>query len=168
MASALAIVEVLQGKPPLICPDKVGDRRLKQLRATPTVNSNAFQAGWTLNDDRVLLDDEVKADVVLELRHVPFRHLAFAARLAHLDQKLCAGDVFLKKLGKLRALAGTILRDNSVRNRSVNFIWEDKLRDQKLRSWAGSVCGRRCGGDKWRHGLWRGWLTGWLWGSGHP
>lgn len=168
MASALAIVEVLQGKPPLICPDKVGDRRLKQLRATPTVNSNAFQAVWTLNDDRVLLDDEVKADVVLELRHVPFRHLAFAARLAHLDQKICAGDVFLKKLGKLRALAGTILRDNSVRNRSVNFIWEDKLRDQKLRSWAGSVCGRRCGGDKWRRGLWRGWLTGWLWGSGHP
>ena len=168
MASALAIVKVLQGKPLLICPDKVEDRCLKQLRAIPTVNSNAFQAVWTLNDDRVLLDDEVKADVVLGVRHVPFRHLAFAARLAHLDQKSCAGDVFLKKLGKLRALADTILRDNSVRNRSVNFIWEDKLRDQKLRSWAGSVCARRCGGDRWRRGLWSGWLTGWLWGSGHP
>ena len=129
MASSLAIVEVLQGKPPLICPDKVGDRRLKQLRATPTVDSNAFQAVRTLNDDRMLLDDEVKADVVLELCHIPFRHLAFAARLAHLDQKICAGDVFLRKLGKLRSLAGTILRDNSVWNRSVNFIWEDKLRD---------------------------------------
>ena len=87
MASALAIVEVLQGKPPLICPDKVRDRRLKQLRATPTVNLNAFQAGWTLNDERVLLDDEVKADVVLKLRHVPFRHLSFAARLAHLEKR---------------------------------------------------------------------------------
>ena len=168
MASALAIVEVLQGKPPLICPDNIGDRGLKQLRTTPTVNSNAFQAVHTLNYDQVLLDDEVKANVVLELRHVPFRHLAFAARLAHLDQKICAGDVFLKKLGKLRALAGTILRDNSVRNRSVNFIWEDKLRDQKMPSWAESVSGKRCGGDKWRRGLWRVWLTGWLWGSAHP
>ena len=168
MASALAIVEVLPGKPPLICPDEVGDRRRKTLRATPTVYLNAFQAVRTLNDDWVLLENEVKADVVLELRHVPFRHLAFAARLAHLDQKICAGDVLLKKLGKLRALAGTILRDNAVRNRSLNFIWEDKLRDQKLRSWAGSVYGRRCGGDKWRRGLWRGWLTGWLWGSAHP
>ena len=72
MVSALVIVEVLQGKPPLICPDKVGDRRLKQLRAAPTVDSNAFQAVWTVNDDRLLLDDEVKADVVLELRNVPF------------------------------------------------------------------------------------------------
>ena len=168
MASVLAIVEVLQGKPPLICPDKVRDRRLKQHRATPTVNSNTFQAGWTPNDDRVLLDDEVKADVVLELRHVPFRHLAVAARLAHLDQKICAGDVFLKKVGKRRALASTILRDNSVRNRSVNFIREDKLWDQKLWFWAGSVGGRRCGADKWRLGLWRGWLTVWLCSSGHP
>ena len=116
MASALEIVEVLQRKPPLIFPDKVRDRRLKQLRATPTVDSNAFQAVWTLNNDRVLPDDEVKADMVLELRHVPFRRLAFAARLAHLDQKICAGDIFLKKLGKLRALADTILRDNAVRN----------------------------------------------------
>ena len=162
MGGALAIVEVLQGKTPLICPDKVRDRRLKQLRATPTVKSNTFQAGWTLNDDQVLLDEVLKADVVLELRHVPFRHLDFAARLAHLDQKICAGDVFLNKLGKLRALAGTMLRDNYIRNRSVNFFWEDKLRDQKLRSWAGSVCGRWCGGDKWWCGLWRGWLTGWL------
>ena len=126
MASALAIVEVLQGKPPLICPDKVGDRRLKQPKSTPTLNSNALEAVRTLNEDRVLLDDEVKADVDLELRHVPFRHLAFAARLAHLDQKICTGDDFLKKRGKLRALASTIRRDNSVRNRSVNFIWEDK------------------------------------------
>ena len=70
----------------------------------------------TLNDDWVLLDDEVKADVVLELRHVLFQHLAFAACLDHLDQKICAGDIFLKKLGKLRALAVTILMDNSVRN----------------------------------------------------
>ena len=162
MASALAIVEVLQGKPPLICPDEVRNRRLKQLRATPTVNSNTFQAVRTLNDDQVLLDDEVKADMVLELRHVPFRHLAYPARLAHLDQKICAGDVFLKKLGELRALAGTILRDNSVRNRLVKFIWEDNFRDQKLQFWAGSVYGRRCGGDKWRRGLWRRWLTGWL------
>ena len=167
MVSAVAIVEVLQWKPPLICPDEVGDRRLKKLRATPTVNSNSFQAVWTLNDDRVLLDDEVKADVVVKLRQVPFRHLAFAARLAHLDQKICAGDVFLKKLGKLRALADTIQRDNSVRNRLVNFIWEDKLRDQKLRSWAGCVCARRCGGDRWRCGLWSGWHTGWRRGSGH-
>ena len=168
MASALSIVEVLQGKPPRICPDEVRDRRLKQLRATPTVDSKAFQAVRTLNDDRVLLDDEVKADVVLELRHVLIQHLPFAAHLVHLDQKICAGDVFLKKLGKLRALAVTILRDNSVRNRSVNFIWEDKLRNQKLRSWAGSVCGRRCRGDRWWHRLWRRWLMGWLWGSGCP
>ena len=59
-------------------------RRLKQLRATPIVNGNAFQGCWTLNNDRVLLDDEVKADVVLELRHNPIRNLAFPARLAHL------------------------------------------------------------------------------------
>ena len=72
MASALAIVEVLQGKPPLLCPDKVRDRHLKQLQAAPTVDSNAFQVVWTLNDDRLLLDDEVKADVVLELCNVPF------------------------------------------------------------------------------------------------
>ena len=72
MASALAIVEVLQGQPPLICLDEVGDRRLKRLRATPTVDSNTFQAVGILNDDRVLLDGEVKADVVLKLRHVLF------------------------------------------------------------------------------------------------
>ena len=80
MASALAIVEVLQGKPPLICPDKFEDRRLKQLRVTPTVDSNAFQAVHTLNDDRMLLDDEVNADVVIELRHIPFQQLAITAR----------------------------------------------------------------------------------------
>ena len=72
MATAVVIVELLQGKPPLMCLDKVGDRCLKQLRATPTVNSNGFQAVWTLNNDGVLLDDKVKADVVLELRHVSF------------------------------------------------------------------------------------------------
>ena len=168
MVSTLAIVEVLQWKPPLICFDKVGDRNLEQLRATPTINSNVFEAVRTLNDDQVLIEAKVKADVVLKLRHIPLRHLIFAPLLAHLDNKICAGNVFLKNLGKLRAPAGAILRDNCVRNRSVNFIWEDKLQDQKLRSWAGSVCGRRCGGDKWRCGHWHGWRTGWLWGSVHP
>ena len=72
MASTLTIVEVLQGKPHLICPDKVGDHRLKQLRAKLTVHSNGFQAVWILNNDRVLPDDEVEADLVLELCHIPF------------------------------------------------------------------------------------------------
>ena len=160
MACVIAIIKVLQGKPPLICLDKVEDRRLKQLRATPTINLNAFQAVWTLNEGRVLLDNKVKADIILELRQVPFRYLPFAARLAHLVQKICASVIFSKKLGKLRALHGIILRDNSVRNQSVNFLWEEKLRDPKLPSLAGSVSERRCGGDKWRHGHWRGQLTG--------
>ena len=134
MASALAIVEVLQGKPPLICLDEVGDCHPKKLRAMPIINSNVFQAVGTLNNDWVLGDDEVKANVVLELCHVLFQHLAFATQLAHLDQMICAADIFLKKLGKRRILAVTILRDNSVSNRSVNFIWKDKPWDQKLGS----------------------------------